>query len=261
MRACLAAVRPVAIALVLTTPLSAQASAAAHVAAGVAAVTARAPGRALMEFRAAIALDSRNFQANWRAAMALIDLGQRTPDAVRSAARDSLYAEAEWYARRAVAASPDSAEGHFALAVAVGRASLSAGKKARVRRAGEVRIEALRALSINPRHEGAYHVLGRWNAEVMRLSGFSRFVAKGFLGGAVLGRASWQEAIDDMRRAVQLNPRRITHRLDLAGIYVDQKLYPAARAQLDTIARLPVVDYMDPVYKQDAARLLRSLRR
>ena len=28
-----------------------------------------------------------------------------------------------------------------------------------------------------PSHDGAYHGLGRWNAEIMRLSGVSRFLA------------------------------------------------------------------------------------
>ena len=102
----------------------------------------------------------------------------RSPTASTSPERDSLYARAERLARRAVAADSTGADGHFAVAAAVGRASLTMGKKERIRRAKVVREEALRTIELDPSHDGAYHILGRWNAEIMRLSGFSRFFAK-----------------------------------------------------------------------------------
>jgi hypothetical protein len=61
----------------------------------------------------------------------------------------------------------------------------------RVRFAGDVRTHAMEALKYNPRHAGAMHVMGMWNAEVMRLNGVSRFMAKNFLGGRVFESASW----------------------------------------------------------------------
>jgi tetratricopeptide (TPR) repeat protein len=239
-------------------PLGAQ-TVAEHVAAGVAAREARDGAGALKHFQAALAQDSMDYQANWEAALALIDLGKATPDDVKSPARDSLYALAEVYARRAVTANPSDAEGHFALANAIGRASLTKSKKERVQRASEIRTEALRAIQLNPRHDGAYHVLGRWNAEIMRLSGAARFFAKNFLGGDVLNQASWEGAVSNMEKAVELNPRRIYHRLDLAEVYVDRGRFSDARTQLQRIESLPVSDPLDPTYKQDAAQLLKKI--
>jgi hypothetical protein len=158
-----------------------------------------------------------------------------------------------------VAADSTKANGHFALAVAIGRASLTKGKKERVRRAAEIRSEALRAAAIDSTHDGAFHVLGRWHAEVMRLSGLSRLMAKAFLGGGVLGKASWQAATDDLERAVRLAPSRIYHRLDLAHVYVDRKRYADARAELRAIDSLPAAYFMDANYKKDAAALLQKI--
>jgi tetratricopeptide (TPR) repeat protein len=248
----------VAASLFAAAPLGAQ-NVADHVSAGVAAREARDPAGALKHFQAALALDSMNYQANWEAALALIDLGKATPDDVKSPARDSLYALAEVYARRAATANPSDAEGHFALANAIGRASLTKSKKERVQRASEIRNEALRAIQLNPRHDGAYHVLGRWNAEIMRLSGATRFFAKNFLGGDVFNQASWEGAVSNMEKAVELNPRRIYHRLDLAEVYVDRGRYSDARTQLQRIEALPVADPLDPTYKQQAAELLRKI--
>lgn len=248
----------VAVGLLAAAPLGAQGS-PDHVAMGVAARAARDPATGLRHFQAALSQDSMNYQANWEAALSLIDLGKATPDDAKSPARDSMYALAEVYARRAVAANPADAQGHFALANAVGRASLTKGKKERVRRAAEIRTEALKAIQLDPRQDGAYHVLGRWNAEIMRLNGVTKFFAKNFLGGDVFNQASWEGAVSNMEKAVELNPRRIYHRLDLAEIYVDRGRYSDARTQLQRIAALPLGDSLDATYKTQAVDLLKKI--
>jgi len=143
----------------------------------------------------------------------------------------------------------------LAVAAAVGLASLTKGKKERIRRAQVVRDEALRALELNPRHDGAYHILGRWNAEIMRLSGLSRFFARSFLGAGVFKQASWEEAIANLQRAVQLDPGRIYHRLELAEVYADRKQWDDARAELDRVQTLPDREVLDPLYRARAAEL------
>jgi tetratricopeptide (TPR) repeat protein len=232
-----------------------------HVALGREAADARDPAGALRHFESALAADSMGYEANWRAAIAAIDVGKQTPDSVKSPERDRLYALAERYAKRAVKAELMGADGHFALAAAIGRASLTKSAKERVQRASEIRIEALKALEINPRHDGAWHVLGRWNAEIMRLSGVERFVAKNFLGGTVFNKASWAEAERAMAKAVEYRPNYLYHRLDLAEIYADQKKFTEAESQLRAVADLPVSDVMDPQYKKDAALLLARITR
>ena len=230
-----------------------------HVALGRAAADSRDPAGALRHFDAALGTDSTDYEANWRAAIAAIDIGKQTPDSVKSPERDRLYALAERYAHRAVQARLMGADGHFALAAAIGRASLTKSAKERVQRAGEIRIEALKALEIDPRHDGAWHVMGRWHAEIMRLSGIERFFARNFLGGTVFNKASWAEAERALAKAVEYRPAYIYHRLDLAEVYVDQKKHTQAESQLRAIADLPLSDVMDPQYKRDAAALLARL--
>jgi tetratricopeptide (TPR) repeat protein len=222
---------------------------------GTAAMNAWDLSTARQQLELAVARDSASYEANWRLAIVLMDLGKVTPDSVRSPARDSLYAAAETYARRAVAVNPDGAEGHFALAAAIGRASLTMGKRERIRRAAQVRSEALRTLAIDPHHDGAYHVLGRWNAEIERLSGLEKFFAKTFLGAGIFGQASWAEAERNLRLAVQYAPERIYHRLDLAQVLADRGEWEAAKAELDSLALLPPAEPMDATYKREAQRL------
>ena len=189
--------------------------------------------------------DTVDYEGHWRQAVALADQGN--------------YARAEWHAAQAVAANPLGAEGHFALALAIGKASLTKSKEERIRRATEIRTEALAAIELDPRHDGAYHILARWNAEIMRLSGVSRFFARSFLGAGVFKYASWEGAIENLERAVQLDPTRIYHRLDLAEVYLDRKRFELARVELERISSLPERDPLDAAHKARATALLKHI--
>jgi tetratricopeptide (TPR) repeat protein len=240
------------------TDISAQ-GIADHVAMGSEAMHVHDLRTALAHYEAALEIDSTDYEANWRAAMALLDLGEQIPDSVKSPERDSLYARAEVMARRAVASDSTRAEGHFALAAAVGRASLTMGTKDRIRRAPIIRDEARKAIALDPRHDGAYHILGRWNAEIMRLSGFSRFFAKSFLGAGIFKEASWDSATANLEKAVELDPGRIYHRLELARVYADRKRYQDARAQLAEVESLPLRELRDSAYKAEGAALAKRI--
>jgi len=230
-----------------------------HVAMGKAANEAHDPATALLHFQAALKQDSANYDANWRGALTLLDLGDLTPDSAAKSRRDSLYALAERYASRAVAADSMGADGHFALAATTGKASLTLGRDARIRKAGIIRREAIRAIELNPKHDGAYHIMGRWNAEIMRISGISRFVARNFLGADVFKQASWKNAVANMQKAVALDPGRIQHHLELARIYADRKREADAATQLRLVQSLPVRETTDSLLKQQGAALSRKL--
>jgi tetratricopeptide (TPR) repeat protein len=230
-----------------------------HVALGITASDAHDLRTALQHFQAALDQDSSSYEANWRGAITLLTLGEQLGDGGKNPERDSLYQEAERYAGRAVASNPAGADGHFALAASIGRTSLTMGRKARIRRAAIIRSEALRTIALNPRHDGAYHILGRWNAEIMRISGLGRFFAKSFLGAGIFNQASWGKAIYNMEKAVQLDPGRIYHHLELAEIYAERKRVADARTQLHLVDSLPDREIMDSVYKRQGAALRRRL--
>ena len=226
---------------------------------GVAAMTAHNLPLARHLLEAAVGRDSNSYEANWRLASVLCDLGKQTPDQIKSPARDSLYATAVRYARRAVAAKSDGADGHFVLGLAFGRTSQTLGARDRIKLATVIRNEELEAIRINPSHDGAYHVLGRWNAEIMRLPGLQKFFARTFLGASVFNQASWDNAEHYMALSVQHDPRRIIHRLDLARVLMDRSKWRAATAQVDTLLTLPTADPMDPSYQREARALLPRL--
>jgi tetratricopeptide (TPR) repeat protein len=240
--------------IVALAPMSAQ-SAAEHIALGDRDHSAGKAAEALRHYEAAIAADARSGEALWRAAREVVDLGEF--DAAR---RDSLYKVGEQYGRRAVEAAPTSALAHFALAKAIGRYALTLGTRDRVKYAGEVRKEALESMRLDSINPGALHVMGMWHANIMRLNGFSRFLAKNLLGGKTFGEANWDEAARSLERASALEPDRIVHALDLAGVYRDRGEKDKAREQYQRALGLTAVEYNDKSYQAQAQRELAEMK-
>ena len=215
------------------------------------------PAGALAHYEAALKADSNNYDALSRGAYAAVEAGKGADD---KAKRTELYSTAERMARRAVQVRPTDAEGHFALAAAIGRRAQTMGSRDRVRFAGDVRTHALEALKYNPRHAGALHVMGMWNAEVMRLNGMARFMAKNFLGGRVFESANWNDAQRYLEQAVQIEPDRLSHRIDLAGVYLDRGDKARAKEQIDVIAAAPAREAADAQFKRDAESMRARLQ-
>lgn len=228
-----------------------------HLHRGDEAYAALRPSDALAHYEAAVARDSADYNALWKASRSLADLAEYEPDKSK---RTGMYERAERLARLAVAVNPDDAEAHFHLARALGRVALSQGPKDRVKYGKAVRGEALEALRLDPDHPGALHVMGMWHAEVRRLPGIARFFAKSFLGGQILGSAKWDEAVRLLSRAVEVDPQRLAHHLDLARIYRDIDKPDQARIHYQHVIEGAPTDFNDEHYRAEAREELARLK-
>jgi tetratricopeptide (TPR) repeat protein len=235
----------------------AQLSAASEIAAGDRAYGTLDATGALAAYERALALDSTNYEAFYKASRSAADLER--PAREDRPRWEELVRKAERYARRAVVLNPRDPEGHFHLARALGLRATVAGVRRGVRLATAVRAEALDCLTYAPSHSGCLHVLGAWNAEVMRLKGYERFLARTILGGRVFGAASWADAIRYLEAAVTAAPERIVHRLELGEVYRDRARFDDARGQFQAVLRLPATDYNDERHKAVARTNLERL--
>jgi hypothetical protein len=220
------------------------------------------PALALDAAKAALADDSTDYEVLWRASRSQGDLAKMIKgdeDSVRDR-RDSLYAVAEVFARRAIASDSLDPEGHFILGVTLGQLSLTRGGGDRVKFAREIYEHAALALEMDPEHDGAHHVVGMWHAEIRRLSGFSRFMAKTFMGAGFMGRAAWDSAAAHLEASVAIEPNYIHHRLALAEIYADMERWEDAERQLVAIPDLPTRDVLDDDHREAAEALLVRVR-
>jgi tetratricopeptide (TPR) repeat protein len=241
--------------MLLAASLAGAQTAADHVSLGDKEYVAMNASAALQHYEEALKLDPKNYEALWKASRSAVDLGSYEANDKR---REDYFKNAELYARRAVEVNPGDSEGHFNLARALGKNALTQSPRARIKYAKDVRDHALECLKISPKHAGCLHVMGMWNAEVMRLNGFTRMIAKNFLGGKIFDSASWAEAKRYMEASVASEPDRIVHHVDLAGVYRDMGDKAKARAEWQAAMKLPNTDYNDRHFKAEADAGLRA---
>lgn len=251
------------VSLALATVIGAAATASAqtgsspttHIQAGDRAYAARNPKAALAEYEAAIAADSKNVDALWKASRTAAILGE-----FDSGIRDSLYGNAERYARDAVEIAPKSANVQFALAHVLGLESLLySDPQSRLPYAKEVYHAATACLQLDPKSTECAHVLGVWNAEVMRTDEGLREMAISMLGATELSHASWANAQRLLLQAIRAEPKRAVHHFDLAKVYADMGEKAKAKAEYQAVLHAPTMDYNDPHYKEEAAEALKTL--
>lgn len=204
-------------------------------------------------YAAAVRADG-GYDALWRAARAAVDVGQDVEGEPQE-----WYGRGEALARRAIEIEPGRPEGHLHLATALGLVALDAGVRERVRLSEEIRKEARATLEADSSNAGGWHVLGRWHKGVRELSGPARFFARTFLGGEVLGQATWENAERFLRRAAELEPDRVVHPLELGKVYLQTDRPAAARRELERALELPARDRHDCVYQAEARDLLQEI--
>jgi len=221
---------------------------------------AHRPAEALQVYNQVLRSDS-SATVLWKAAQAAADVAKLAGlgSAEGVGAGDSMYAVAAALARRAIDEDSLDPNGHFMLAMALGRLSRGKGGRERLRYGRLIYDAAATTLRLDSTHDGAHHVLGAWHAEVMRLSSTTRFIARTLFGAGIIGRASWDSAVAHLEQAVELRPDHVYHRLELAEIYADRKRWADARGQLLAIPPLPADDVLDEWHKSRAAGLLEEI--
>ena len=171
-----------------------------------------------------------------------------------------IVAAAVEHAREAVKVAPDSAAGHLELAVALGRQALKEGPKTQLSLSREIKSEVDRTLALDSKLGRAWHVLALWNRELASLNLFERTVARTILGGVPRG-ATMENAVADLRKAVELEPAYVNHRLELGRTYLQLKRRDEARRELERAVALPSTGSpLDPRYQAEARELLTRLK-
>ena len=213
---------------------------------------------ALAHYLEALEAQPNHPEALWKAARAYTDVGAGFEENDRDQAKE-LYGKGVAAAREAVDVDPDSAEAHFILAWCLGQVALFEGGRTKIRLSREIKQAAERTLELDPRHDGAYHVLGRWHYAIDTLSWILKASAKLVYGGVPPG-ASVEAGAEMFERAIELDPTKPVHHLEYARTLIELGRYSDARQHLETSIELPRVQWNDPFHKSEAARMLADIR-
>jgi tetratricopeptide (TPR) repeat protein len=170
--------------------------------------------------------------------------GESMCDVVYNDEKIQLGKKALTSAEKALAIDPKLADAHLAMAVCYSRLGSLLPAKTKVEYSRLVKSYAETALKLDPQSDLAWHILGRWHQACADVGGLTRGIVKMVYGA--LPDASFEEAIQCFKKAEQLNPQRLCHKIELGLTYVKLGQKEAARRALEEGLKLPDRERDDP---------------
>lgn len=162
------------------------------------------------------------------------------------------------YSKRAVTADPKNANAYLAVAVSYGRVAPYMDNKTKIAYSKLVKEYADKAKAIDSSsNDLVYHVLGAWNFELANLNPILRAVAQLIYGK--LPQASNDIAIENFKKAAEINPRRVGNWVELGRSYAAAGKKDEARAAIEKGLKLPNRERDDPTTKERGKATLKDL--
>lgn len=165
------------------------------------------------------------------------------------------------YGQRAQLLDSAGEDARYVTLAAKGRLALIESPIEKARLARQVEREALALLAMDSLYAGAHDALGRVYLEIARLSWVQRVIARAWLGGGIMDRATWKAAEYHLRRAVQLDPNRNFYRLDLASLLLARGRLAEARDELVQTLNVPLETPQQEGFRREARALLDEIAR
>jgi tetratricopeptide (TPR) repeat protein len=161
------------------------------------------------------------------------------------------------YSTRAAAAGPRDCDAQLATAITLGKMLPYLPAKEQVAASPKIKESADKAIELDPRNDTAWHILGRWNRVLADTNTLKRALANVLYGG--LPKGSNEEAERDMKKALELNPTRLMHYIELGRIYAQMGKKDDAREFITKGLAMPDTEKDDPETKQRGRETLQKL--
>jgi tetratricopeptide (TPR) repeat protein len=161
------------------------------------------------------------------------------------------------FANRAAALAPKNAEAQLSPAISYGKMLPVMGSKDQVNAAPRIKASVDRALELDPANDNAWHILGRWNRVLASVNPVKRALAKALYGG--LPVTTNEAAEKCLLKAIEINPNRCIHHIELGRIYAEMGRKEEARKCIQDGLAMPNKEKDDPEMKEIGRQLLQKL--
>ena len=179
-------------------------------------------------------------------------------DATNASEKKPLGITAVNYAQRAVALAPNDPEPHLALAIGYGKLLPIEETKQQVATLPLIKIAADKAIALNPSNDLAWQVLGRWYLALADVGTLKRAYAQVAYGK--LPPAKAEDAVRCFEKAIELNPNRLMHYIELGRTYAQMGRKADARKFINKGLAMPETEKDDPATKEIGRQILKKLR-
>jgi tetratricopeptide (TPR) repeat protein len=162
------------------------------------------------------------------------------------------------YSYRAASASPNDVEAQLAPAISLGKLLPLEGNKEQLEATRMIKDSADKALKVDPGYDLAWHVLGKWHQVLADVS-----MVKRTFGSMIYGKlpsSTNQEAVDCFEKAIQLNPHRMMHYVELGRTYAQMGRPDDAKRCISKGLAMPCTEKDDPEVKAKGKQTLEKLQ-
>jgi tetratricopeptide (TPR) repeat protein len=178
-------------------------------------------------------------------------------DATKTEEKLKFGAVAKEYAERAVKLAPKQAEAHLSLAICHAKMVPILGNKERLETSKEVKAAVDKAISLDPKKDQAWHILGCWHQRLADISMVKRALAMVVYGG--LPAATNEESVKCLEKAIKLNPDNLIHYIELGRTYAQMGKDEEARKFIEKGLAMPDTGKDDPEVKKMGRETLGKL--
>jgi tetratricopeptide (TPR) repeat protein len=179
-------------------------------------------------------------------------------DSVKSEQKLNLGSTALDYAKRAVTLEPNNPDAQLALAISYGKLQPLEGSRQRFEACRIIKNAADKVIQLDPTNDLGWHVLGRWHMAVADVSAFERSLAQMAYGK--LPDSTYDQAARCFERAIELNPNRLMHYIELGRAYAHMGRTDDARNCIVKGLAMRETEKDDPETKRQGQELLAQLR-
>jgi tetratricopeptide (TPR) repeat protein len=162
------------------------------------------------------------------------------------------------YAQRAAALAPNDSEAQLSPAITYGKMLPFQGSKERVEASPRIKEAVDKAIKLDPRNDLAWHVLGRWH-QVLADVGLIKRTLGQFIYGK-LPASTNEEAVKCFEKAIEFNPHRPMHYIELGRTYAQMGRAADARRFIAIGLAMPDTEKDDPETKRLGSETLAKLR-
>ena len=178
-------------------------------------------------------------------------------DATNRQEKLRLGALALRYSLHAAQLAPNDSEAQLSPAITYGKMLPFQGSKEQVEASPRIKAAADKAIKLDPRNDAAWHVLGRWHQALANIGLIKRTLGQLLYGK--LPTSTNEAAVACFEKAIDINPQRLRHYIELGRTYAQMGKSADARRFIEKGLAMPNMEKDDPDMKVRGRETLAAL--
>jgi tetratricopeptide (TPR) repeat protein len=161
------------------------------------------------------------------------------------------------YSDRAAALAPNNPDAQLAVAISYGKVLPFQSNKEQFFNSRVIKTAADKVIALDPNNDLAWDILGRWKFNVAGIGGLKRVLAKTVYGE--LPTAKYEDAVRCFEKAIELDPKRLMHYIELGRTYAVMGKTAEARKFINKGLSMTDTEKDDPETKRQGREILAQL--